>query len=237
MDALLPYLDQPDTPQRPGLGITHLGPLPTLAVLASARTRSAGCSLRLIGGGESDSASGYRPVAASYLAMMSAGTRPRSLMSMPCSLAQVRTAVVSMALAARRPRGARLDVPPTLRAWSMYVRSAVWSSLGVLSVQVDFIVSTVQAEPDGAGSLAAVDVVDVESLHFLSHEIAPFAGWRCPGNSRRSRFTCAVSHAAVRRSSGNAHPMTPSAPSRSGAKYCSSGRDRSATPSPAIPHR
>jgi len=40
----------------------------------------------------------------------------------------------------------------------------------VPSAQVDFIVSTVQAEPDGAGSLAAVDVIDVESLHFLSHD-------------------------------------------------------------------
>ena len=42
--------------------------------------------------------------------------------------------------------------------------------VGVLSAQVDFIVSTVQAEPDGASRLAAVDVIDVESLHFLSHD-------------------------------------------------------------------
>ena len=71
----------------------------------------------------------YRPVAVWYLAMMSAGTRPRFLMSMPCSLAQVRTAVVSVALAARLRWGARLEVPPALRAWSMYFPSAVCSSL------------------------------------------------------------------------------------------------------------
>ena len=89
---------------------------------------------------------------------MFAATRPRSLMSIPCSLAQMRTVVVSMALPARRPRGPRLVVPPTLRAWSMYVRSAAWSFVGVPSAQVDSIVSTVQAEPDGASSLAVVDV-------------------------------------------------------------------------------
>src|ERR1700733_8715824 len=59
---------------------------------------------------------------------------------------------------------------------------------GVLSGQVDFIAHAVEAEPDGACSLAAVDVVDVEGLYFLNHEIAPFAGWLCTGNSRRSRL-------------------------------------------------
>ena len=34
---------------------------------------------------------------------------------------------------------------------------------GVLGIQVDFVVSTVQVEPDGAGSLAAVDVIDVQT--------------------------------------------------------------------------
>src|SRR5580704_4726822 len=56
---------------------------------------------------------------------------------------------------------------------------------GVLGAQVDFIAHAVQAEPDGACGLAAVDVVDVEGLYFLSHEIAPFAGWLPTGNSRR----------------------------------------------------
>jgi hypothetical protein len=59
---------------------------------------------------------------------------------------------------------------------------------GVLSAQVDFVAHAVEAEPDGACGLAAVDVVDVEGLYFLSHEIAPFAGWLCTGNSRRSRL-------------------------------------------------
>ena len=84
-------------------------------------------SVGVNGCGKPQLASAYRPLDASYWATMRTGTRPRALMSMPCSLAQLRTAVVSMALPTRRPRGARLDVPPTLRAWSMYVRSAVWS--------------------------------------------------------------------------------------------------------------
>ena len=48
--------------------------------------------------------------------------------------------------------------------------------VGVRSVQVDFIVGAVQSEADGACSFAAVDVVDVQSLYFLRHAIAPFAG-------------------------------------------------------------
>ena len=40
----------------------------------------------------------YCPVASRYLATISAGTRPRSLTSMPWPLAQARTAVVSMAV-------------------------------------------------------------------------------------------------------------------------------------------
>jgi len=64
-------------------------------------------------------AGSYCPVASRYLATTSAGTRPRSLMSIPRSLAQARTAVVSMATALRRPLRAARRVPPALRACAM----------------------------------------------------------------------------------------------------------------------
>ena len=100
---------------------------------------------------------------------MAAGTRPRFLMSMPCSLAQLRTAVVSTARR-RRPREASPGSAADLAGVVDVCPQRGMEFVGVLSAQVDFIVNAVQAEPDGASSLAAVDVIDVESLHFLSHE-------------------------------------------------------------------
>jgi hypothetical protein len=61
------------------------------------------------------------------LATMSAGTWPRTLMSMPCSRAQVRTATVSTVLGLRPPRALPLRVVlPTLRAWVTYFPK-IWS--------------------------------------------------------------------------------------------------------------
>src|SRR6185437_4838549 len=66
----------------------------------------------------------YCPVAAWYCCRTVAGTRPRSLMAMPCSLAQARTATVSAELALRLLRAVPLRAPATLRAWVTYCPSA-----------------------------------------------------------------------------------------------------------------
>jgi hypothetical protein len=74
-------------------------------------------SLRLIlrGCGSECWRCSYCPAASRYLDTTSAGTRPRSLISMPWSLAHARTAWVSKVLAFRAPRLTR-RVPATLRA-------------------------------------------------------------------------------------------------------------------------
>lgn len=88
--------------------------LPLARVRPSRRPLS-GLSVRAISG------------CARYLATMSAGTWPRTLMSMPCSRAQVRTATVSTVLGLRPPRALPLRVVlPTLRAWVTYFPK-IWS--------------------------------------------------------------------------------------------------------------
>ena len=70
----------------------------------------------------------YAPAAVLYCSTTLAGTRPRSLISMPCSLAHSRTLAVSTASFARRPRGARLAVPPVRRPCLTYCSRALRSS-------------------------------------------------------------------------------------------------------------
>src|SRR5262249_19360434 len=75
----------------------------------------------------------YLPVAAWYLATRSAGTRPRSFMSYPCSRAQFLISVVFSAEPVPRPalpapRPARRRLLPTLRAWLTYFPRAERSS-------------------------------------------------------------------------------------------------------------
>ena len=50
--------------------------------------------------------------------------------------------------------------------------------------QVDLIVGAAQREADGPLGIAAVDVINVEGLHFLGHAAAPFPGSNVAGNRR-----------------------------------------------------
>jgi hypothetical protein len=43
--------------------------------------------------------------------------------------------------------------------------------LGMSRVQVDFIVRTVQRESDGAFGMAAIEIIDKESLYLLGHSL------------------------------------------------------------------
>ena len=116
----------------------------------------------------------YCPAASRYLATTSAGTRPRSLMSMPWSLAQARTAWVSMALAFRRaPRLTPAGAADLTGMGDVCLQRGA-QFLAVRSVQVDLIVGAVQAKADGALGVTAVNVVDVKGLHLLGHEHIPF---------------------------------------------------------------
>jgi hypothetical protein len=63
---------------------------------------------------------GYAPAAVWYCSTTLAGTRPRSLTSMPCSLAHSRTLAVSTAALPRRVRAALLAVPPVRLACARY---------------------------------------------------------------------------------------------------------------------
>jgi hypothetical protein len=43
--------------------------------------------------------------------------------------------------------------------------------VAVRGAEVDFVFRAVEAEPDGSGRLAAVEVIDEQRLNLLSHEI------------------------------------------------------------------
>jgi hypothetical protein len=68
---------------------------------------------------------GYAPAAVWYCSTTLAGTRPRSLTSMPRSLAHSRTLAVSTAALPRRARAALLVVPPVRLACARYCCSAL----------------------------------------------------------------------------------------------------------------
>ena len=117
------------------------------------------------------------PVAALNLTTSSAGTRPRSFTSRPWALAHSRTSVVSTfpfadarAPAARRAPGGTAGTA----ASSHVARQCVPQRLGVRGVQVDLVLSAVEAEADRPLSGTAVDVVNEQGLHFLRHGFSPF---------------------------------------------------------------
>jgi hypothetical protein len=112
----------------------------------------------------------YRPAAALNLTTSSAGTRPRSLTSMPCVLAHSRTSVVfsPFAGAVRPLRAGRLMPAPTRRKRSGSVREhpgapeRAWCSGRSHS----------RCRPGQSGravSLTAIEVIDEEGLHLLGH--------------------------------------------------------------------
>ena len=113
----------------------------------------------------------YFSVAARNLTISSAGTRPRSLTSMPCALAHSRTSVsVESARLRSAPRAgwpAGISADPACCADVACERFA--QLLGVFGVQVDLVLGAVQPEANGTVGLGAVNIIDEDGLHFLSH--------------------------------------------------------------------
>ena len=118
----------------------------------------------------------YCPVAALNLATSSAGTRPRSLTSMPCALAHSRTSVLSTppAGALRSAPGWPPGTAPGPPCRPHIARQRVPQRLGMLGVQVDLILGAVQPEANRALSLAAVKVIDQQDSVSSGPQVLPF---------------------------------------------------------------
>lgn len=97
----------------------------------------------------------YWPVAALNLTISSAGTRPRSLTSMPWALAQSRTSV-----AFSSPTGvwgaAWRDLPLTRRPGPYVGSQGLPKALGVSRAEVDLVIGAVKPEADTGLRSAAV---------------------------------------------------------------------------------
>ena len=133
--------------------------------------RSCPVSSRRPGGDSArDRYGAYAPVAVLYCSTTPAGTRPRSLTSMPCPLAHSRTLAVSTVALPRRARAVLLAVPPARRACARYSLQCLAELVAVRGAEVDLVFRAVQAEADGAGRLAAVEVINQQRLNSLGHE-------------------------------------------------------------------
>ena len=101
---------------------------------------------------------------------MPAGTRPRSLISMPAPWP-----IRGPCACRRRRRGGGRG----LRAWpcrrpcghAPCTAVDIAQFVGVRGAEVDFVVRAVEAEADGPGRFPAVDVVNEKSLDLLGHKI------------------------------------------------------------------
>jgi hypothetical protein len=113
----------------------------------------------------------YSP-AALYFSMTSAGTRPRSLMSMPAALAHARTLRVSCAPSPRRP-GDRAVPCRRPCGYGSRTRRAPCAVPRCARCSGRSRSPAVQAELDRPLGWAAVDVVDKQSLDLLGHMRGP----------------------------------------------------------------